>query len=655
MILEKIRDNSKIWFGAYVVMHMLFLLWLYSMNLFQYETIDDFYQLTYFSGVFGEYSPFVMFSNVIYGAIMCLLFKFLPICNWMVVAYILISFISLASITKITIYKISNKSFAFLLNTIFLLCIYSYLYEQINFSKIAMIALAAGVVTFIDAIHDLDNPNKAELIIATILITWGGLLRFKVAAMVLAFVVVIFAEDILNRKIETKKIKYLLIIALSVMIPWGVNQVAYSSEGWSEANYRFKLLNGAVDYGTLPEEIWDSVDWDDIGFDSDDMVFALGWHFSDKNVFSVDALERMTKYEQKPEVSLHNLKEAIKNSVKYCMTHVLFWTAVLVLLLAFVINISKRWEIAFTTLLMLMETYYLVFNNRYPDRVGIIPWVVALSIGLYYFACGYNDNLYKRKKAMTIGFIAGAFVLSLSDRHLLSSEKIDVNLSDSTAFTTFLDTIDPSDNADLFLINYTTPILDAYSIFQCPEFGVLDNCVLDTGCMSIFPDVYEKTAEFGSNMSPYEAMVESDHVYLIDERYLFEKRNFIRKHYDEDIDISWVYSDGNSDAYSVTTNPDKWEEKDIADWGIEDVVITDNSLSYYMVSGKIDLLTPGDMCFLQLTDGTKTYTYEVRVQDNQFVVGIPVDTWVNSTEIEASLFVKVEDSYLKDNEINSIN
>jgi len=98
-----------------------------------------------------------------------------------------------------------------------------------------------------------------------------------------------------------------------------------------------------------------------------------------------------------------------------------------------------------------------------------------------------------------------------------------------------------------------------------------------------------------------------------------------------------------------------WEEKDIADWEIGDVVITENSLSYYMVSGKIDLLTPGDMCFLQLTDGAKTYTYEVRVQDNQFVVGIPVDTWVNSTEIEASLFVKAEDSYLKDNEINSIN
>ncbi len=640
MLLEKLRNKNRIWFMSYVGIHIIFLIWLIAMNLIQYETIDDFYQLTYFSGMFGNYSPFVMFSNVIYGGIMCLLFRLLPICNWMVVGYVAIIFISMVAIARISIYKIPSKIFAFSINLVFLLSTYSYLYEQLNFTKVAMISLAAGVVLLIDVLADLEAKNKVEMALAVVLIAWGSMLRFKVAAMVLAFLAIIFIEDIISKQISKKKIVCISIVLLAVLIPWGVNKIAYSSKGWSEANYRFELLNGAVDYGTLPEEMWDKVDWEDIGFDQEDMVFCLGWHFSDKNVFSVDSLKRMTKYEHKIEINPGSLIKAGKESFKYCASHILFWISFITILLAFIFNKKKRVETIGVLVIMLLETYYLVLNNRYPDRVGIIAWVAAFAISIYYFAAGYNSDK-KYNKYIAAVLLIASLIITVSDGHLAKSKRFVSELNNPKDFSDFIQNVDNIKSEDLFLINYTNPILDAYGIFECPDRGILNNCVLDTGCMSLFPDVYDKCDKFGSSNSPYEAIVANDHTYIIDERYLYEKRQFIRKHYDESVDYSLVYSNGREDAYAFTPKI----EIDNLSMDVKGIITTTEDLDsrddFYLLKGVVENANPESTYFIDVyTDAGKNYCYQIRVENDEFTVGIPKDTWIDSESLRVGIMEK---------------
>ena len=204
--------------------------------------------------------------------------------------------------------------------------------------------------------------------------------------------------------------------------------------------------------------MWDKVDWEDIGFDKDDMVFCLGWHFSDKNVFSVDALERMTKYEQKIEINPTTIIKAIKESIKYCANHILFWISIIVILLAFIFNKKKRMETIGVLTIMLLETYYLVFNNRYPDRVGIIAWVAAISISIYYFALGYNGDQ-KHKKYIAVVITAISVFVSLCDGHLFESKRVKREINNPKDFSNFIQNVDNTKNEDLFLINYTNPVL----------------------------------------------------------------------------------------------------------------------------------------------------------------------------------------------------
>ena len=649
--IEEIIKNNK-WIYGLVIAHLLFLIILAKLSLFQYETMDDFYQLAYFSGMFGEYSPFVMFSNVIYGLIMTFLFKVLPIINWMTFMYVAISYIAYNCIFSVFIKNSKTKVLGVIASLIIFFTSYQYIYLEMNFSKIALLAIAGGLVLLIDAVNN-EKFQKRE-ILGYFLICWGCLLREKVAAMVLAFLIVPIIFYVRNKKIDKHKIIMLCMILVLFLTTWGINKIAYNVAGWSDAVYREHITRGMRDYDTLPEEIWGNIDWDYVGFDEEDMLFLTGWHFADTNVFSDEALERLCEYEQHITFSIEYFVQVIKETLYNCLAHSVFIVAFFICVIAFIVCKNYRIEILAIVILMGVESLYLVYNNRYPDRVALIPWVMC-AVFILYILCKTVTYSFGRNRSGYIVLVLMNLVMlyAIATNYNLYISEWDSQDKDINDYVTFIADIDTTDSDDLYIENYTSGPFGAYSIFECPDYGIWSDTVLDAGCMSLFPDVLTKSAKFGSDKSPYEAMILSDHVYIIDERYFWEKRTFIRKHYTVATDVSWVYSNGDFDAYSYTSPLDIDEITDIGDWSIESFGKSEIKPEFYLIAGNVTENNDASIYYIKVSgDVSGTYYYEVRVENGQYVAGIPVDTWMNDTELEIKMIEKVDDIVIEsDNEI----
>ena len=64
--METTVKRKRIFLGIYILINVIFLYVLVKNNYIYYAADDDFYMSLAVSGAYGDYSPYMLFSNAVY-------------------------------------------------------------------------------------------------------------------------------------------------------------------------------------------------------------------------------------------------------------------------------------------------------------------------------------------------------------------------------------------------------------------------------------------------------------------------------------------------------------------------------------------------------------------------------------------------------------
>ena len=110
----------------------------------KYEVSDDFIVDSILSGAYGNgYDEHLLFSNILYGYFLKLLYQLIPVVSWYFVAQIAICFCSLWAVSYIILQK-NNSYIGILVIIIFVSFFSDDLYILVQFTKTAVVAICAG-------------------------------------------------------------------------------------------------------------------------------------------------------------------------------------------------------------------------------------------------------------------------------------------------------------------------------------------------------------------------------------------------------------------------------------------------------------------------------------------------------------------------------
>ena len=163
--------------GINVGLMLLFLL------LFEPTAKSDDYDMmnVLYGGYNGEYSPFILYSNPIYGYFLCFLLKLVPSAPW----YFIVQYVfMLWGMVEVTIIFLNKPKIPVWLLIPILSFIYYECFVRITFSKTSGLLIACGFLIIFCLLDTLKRPS-ARMLEGIALILIGNLMRLELFMMIL--------------------------------------------------------------------------------------------------------------------------------------------------------------------------------------------------------------------------------------------------------------------------------------------------------------------------------------------------------------------------------------------------------------------------------------------------------------------------------------
>ncbi len=666
---DKLEKNKNFWIFLFVTCHTLLLAWLiYSNNIATAEN-DEFYFTSFLSGMYGEYIRYDMFENILFSDLVSFVFEIFSKYNWLIIIYLVIYFTAYNTIAYVIIDKSGNDFRGFLFSMLILLMSYQFIYKQINFTHVAGLATLAGIMVIKYKLSERDCSGYVFIVLGIALVSFGFMIRQNASLQSLIFLPVLFWENIRHRSFTKKQIVTLGVILGLLMVLFMVNRSYYADTEWRGILKRNILRAEINDYSmmrTMPKE---SVDWDKAGMSSEDYSFLMNWFSADMNVYSTEKLAGLVEYDHQFRTAGVMFKWIVKGILSYpfiilysgrtaIFSFALF--GIICMLLVWILLPKYRCEMIMTYVVTNLEICLCMILNRLLTRVIIIPLMCAAAISTYLLI--ESDLFYKESD--TAGLIVGknrsvsVLINTFIVIWIVFSMVITVNpvihkyYKNPDTFLNFKKAVDTTESRDLYILHFDNYLCDSYSLFERPGFGMYSDCVFDAGWHSSLPYMRKLLDSFGAYNSPYEAMVNNDHVYFLDDVRLRDRLDFIRRHYDKDTDLGLVYYLDELSAYSVTRRIVDCDTDDVCTWNVDDYTVREgrDDYDFLIITGKIDGADVDKSYFMELNDGSLSYFYEVRVEDGRFCLGVPVETWQNSDSCLAYLYCKDKYGTVRDSE-----
>ena len=615
--VSETKRKEYIVYVAFIVVQVAFIFLLNKYHMIQYETDDDFYLNSFVSGMFGDTFHGNMYNNVIYCYFIYILYKLLPICNWMIISYYIL--VTFSYVLLFYIFKCRNITCGKLLVFIFYLLTYYDFICTINFTRIACFITIAGAYVIHYFIFYEDK--KILLVAGVILVVFGSMIRPASSILALFFISFIYISSISYHNVN--RLGWMLVPILFLLVTHVISNNYYDSDGWDTSFERAELLSPIIDHAVITDEALENIDWNNVGITEEDFSFMMSWRYSDKNVFSNEVLKRLNEYGEKRTVSIGSLQAYIKDTY----TRVIGYTAFLISIFFLLIGKMRKRELLLVLLCMVslffvIDYFYII--ARAANRVCIIP-IVGLLMVVFHFIL--DKSIEKNIYYGIIGVLIMLNVITPMVNRIEATKN--TNYSEVENFLYLKENVDTVTSDNLFIVN-KNPVYEYYStadILGCPQKGLFKNCILEEGWTSILPMQYQLIENHGIKDSYYNAAVKCKHIYLVDdENGLDLKRDFIRRNYDLNTDISWVYSVGDCDAYSISSVPNISSEQNLFNWNLVDLKKNNQTgFDFYLISGNIE--DDGGEYFAIISNDSKKYCYEIRCENGRFVFGVPADTW----------------------------
>ena len=529
-----------------------------------WDTNDDPTMANFVNGFRGETDIHLVFSHLILGAILKVLYSITAAFSWYAVLMYLTIFLSLTGITYVMLERLGNVSGSVL--ALFLLIYYGYEgYVRMQFTKTAGIATAAGMFLLFQAI-DSERVRVKMLIMGLLIGSFGYMYRYQqfwpCAALTTGIGISMLFTWGSRGKEQFWKIFRRLVFAgggmlLTVFVLKGITSVSYGSQEWKDY-LRFNKARALVlDFKGIPRYAENEDRYRELGIDISAYKMLVGYEYTDPEVFSTETLEGLLSWYPKIDYINKPLLKAFltKFPLGYLGVRT-FWCFLAFVILWLIGKKRTKWD--FVTLLYEifwfgLIYYYLFARGRYLlTRVDVGLWI---SISLVIIWMNEKSSVIKSLVVAALCFavmvIREGSGFSPVWRWTGQSDYFAGRAADNHRILTEVLTDQDPEHLYLVMRNAFSED-DAYEPFDGQEVGLLNN-VLWMGGWSNYGPIWKKiTGRYGVT-NPYRDMIDNEQIYLVD-CFIEDTLEYLRYYYNPDVEATLVREAAGIPIYQITTD-----------------------------------------------------------------------------------------------------
>lgn len=527
------------------------------------ESGDDAVMMSIVSGGYGEYTSYIVFSNIFYAKVIMLLNSQIGLINWYMLIQFGVIFFSFSSITYILLKKYGIK-LGFLLSFCFVIFFSSDVYLQYQFTKTAALATAAGCVVLFYIIEA--KKSILTIIVGGGLIVLGSMIRFYsfLEVMGIFFPLGVWIILVALRKKEYKTVKrYVIIFGTVVFVSFAFyffDKMVYNSQSeWAEYKEYNSLRSKIRDYPIADYDENEEA-YRDIGMTKNDYLNLLQWNIGDIEYYTPDLYEKIINI--KPENKLEeqedaeNIQEAIRFYAKeYGSSD---WLACFIivstLLLLF---IKKRWTIVGAGMcsLIMIGAYsiYLYLQGRYGlQRIEMALWLS----GILFMISVIPSSVERTEGKWKIHFLGMGVCVVIAflgfgnyQGNICAKEEILYEKAKVRDFYDYLNT----NKENVYLMNAISGYMgEQISLFEPYELGYCDH-VLGLGGWYTNSPIMKGAQNRQGIQNVFSDVVDNDHAFIISKNDIEIETEYIREHYFPNAYNELVETYGDYKIYSIKT------------------------------------------------------------------------------------------------------
>lgn len=424
----KLKKTGKEYILALAINIALFLL---AILLFEPTTKSDDYDMmqVIYGGWNGEYSPFLLYSNPLYGKILCALLRLMPSIPWYFVAQYVLMLWGMTEVTGIFLKK--SRIPAWLL-VILLGFVYYECFIRITFTKTAGLLVTCGLLTlfYLIDVHDRLSLRYLEGIV---LIIAGVLIRNSVLKMSLLIFAGGFLVFILDRILQKKTgisageqnkvlIRKVVVFAVLASVLFAntrfllnIEKTMFNNDKtwenyFTDNNQRALLYDfGIPDYNTYKDE------YAELGISATDytMWFSRAWR-DDQELLSFEKMAEIRT------ISNHSVQkdtaekfyDARRGMIKWCFNNTMFYFFLCVSVLSLLTCKGRKATYAIPIILIvcLGAYYYLSIFGRTQHHVDAVIFIAGSFLVMYHTDYEYDFANRPSIAVMTIAVISLCFI-----------------------------------------------------------------------------------------------------------------------------------------------------------------------------------------------------------------------------------------------------
>lgn len=420
-----VKKSNKLVLYSFLLVSVVLLI-TYSMIPISFDTNDDVSLMYTLAGYkSGEGIASCIFSNVIYGYWITLLYRFMPNIPWYTVNQMVLIGLSLIVIAGIFIgNKARKRKLSGILCFIILyFCVYLYPTSILQFSTTPAIIGSAACLLILS--YDTKDEKRVILLkqaLSIFLLVWSYLYRsFSGYVCIVYFIVCVLVNYFKNK--DNKVIITCLMALLLIGTGYTVNITAQKGEQWEQYLAFHKERTMFTDYGHPSFDEAETL-YTEVGWDRELFKLADQWFFLDDRI-NTSNLKYINTFKVEKEMNLSQIKQTLKSFIRPHKTVIvieLFVFALLFLILQFKSRNYRLMAWLFTVCCGGMFCY-LCLIGRLPFRSFQVIFIPLMTVLFYYLSKSNLKIISYNLKVVIVLITTVILSLQFKQVYLHSTEK----------------------------------------------------------------------------------------------------------------------------------------------------------------------------------------------------------------------------------------
>ncbi len=539
--MERIRKITGSRFGFALISNIITLV--ASLAIFTpfWEESDDVFISLIPEGAYGIRDSHLVYPNVIYGKILCLLQSLAGSVRWNAVLQYLFLFAALTAF----VYVIAKNKRGRFLSCVILLAVFFEVYVSLQYSKTsAVIAVACFLVLF-ELTKDKTISKKTVrslAILSFICLFFSMILREEsfllgtLAAGVFGICLVI--SDITGKEFAAKIRSYISFFApvfILLAAAHFVNQSAYSTGEWGAFRQYDNARVQMTDFHHNALLFTDhGYELEALGLSENDALMLITWQFGDDGFVTPKLMDKISAIDR-PAVNADLLKAFAKSIYDDILQ---FNTVVLALILLTGLCIplpTIRQKDHFPKLVIISQAllsavilFWYQYSCRWSHRV-VYALLMCVIFVLVYLLANVSDKEFDPALTICVSLILICAALTQKMGNEFDKREYERSAPEYEELISYM-----KDNKDKLFVADTFTLIDygRYDVFSAAEPGQFDNLACVGAWTTNSPIERPITLRFGYS-NPFDALMARDEkVILIDNCYPESKALYCTQHGD---------------------------------------------------------------------------------------------------------------------------